>query len=360
MIDTARQAVRREGFWVVALLLLTSIPELTTMVVHLSVTFSSVTIYAVDLVCAAIAALGAVRLVRGWRTHSRVTAIMIIGLFVLLLVGLIRGYALFGLQESVNNVRVPFYALAALLYGSTVPFRWSRSDLWGALPTLVILVIACLVRFAQDGLLIRPGVEGVSSVFELRPVTSAGALLLLVTALLLVTPVGRIGRAQLGVAAALVILLVLVQQRTVWICLVIGLGVLVVSRLVLEPGVRRRLGSIRIVGLAVLAGLAVLLVMQDAVLHIWGPADLPLPRGRWLRSFVDILGERFPLYDLILIAIGPLVLAALWFVTARTRFGMLLRAATENREMLQALGVDQRFLFTAVLAIGVPGQKYPT
>ena len=261
MIDTARQAVRREGFWVVALLLLTSIPELTTMVVHLSVTFSSVTIYAVDLVCAAIAALGAVRLVRGWRTHSRVTAIMIIGLFVLLLVGLIRGYALFGLQESVNNVRVPFYALAALLYGSTVPFRWSRSDLWGALPTLVILVIACLVRFAQDGLLIRPGVEGVSSVFELRPVTSAGALLLLVTALLLVTPVGRIGRAQLGVAAALVILLVLVQQRTVWICLVIGLGVLVVSRLVLEPGVRRRLGSIRIVGLAVLAGIAVLLVM---------------------------------------------------------------------------------------------------
>ena len=43
--------------------------------------------------------------------------------------------------------------------------------------------------------------------------------------------------------------------------LVIGLGVLVVSRLVLEPGVRRRLGSIRIVGLAVLAGIAVLLVM---------------------------------------------------------------------------------------------------
>ena len=104
--------------------------------------------------------------------------------------------------------------------------------------------------------------------------------------------------------------------------------------------------------LQLLATFAVLLVMQDAVLHLWGPADLPLPRGRWLRSFVEILGERFPLYDLILIAIGPLVLGALWFVTARTRFGMLLRAATENREILSALGVDQRFLFTAVLAIG--------
>ena len=261
MIDSARQLVRREGFWCVALLLLTLIPELTTMVASLSLTFSSVTIYPIDLVCLVLAVVGAVRLVTGWRTHSRVTSIAIIGLLFLLLIGLIRGYALFGLQESVNNVRVPFYALAALLYASTVPFRWSRADLWGALPTLIILVSACILRFAQDGLLIRPGVEGVSSAFELRPVTSAGALLLLATALLLVTPVGSVGRVQLILASGLVILLVLVQQRTVWICLVVGLGVLVISRLVLEPGVRQRLGGIRIIGLGALAAVAVLLVI---------------------------------------------------------------------------------------------------
>ncbi len=104
--------------------------------------------------------------------------------------------------------------------------------------------------------------------------------------------------------------------------------------------------------LQLLATFAVLLVMQDAIEHIWGPADLPLPRGPWLRSFVPILGERFPLYDLVLIAIGPLVLIALSLMVTRTRFGMLLRAATENRTMLAALGVDQRYLFTAVLALG--------
>ncbi|MDR3523075.1 MAG: ABC transporter permease [Acetobacteraceae bacterium] len=104
--------------------------------------------------------------------------------------------------------------------------------------------------------------------------------------------------------------------------------------------------------LQLLATFAVLLVMQDGVQHIWGPADLPLPRGVWLRSFVPLLGERFPFYDLILIAIGPLVLLALWMVMARTRFGVLLRAATENRDMLSALGVDERFLFTAVFALG--------
>lgn len=104
--------------------------------------------------------------------------------------------------------------------------------------------------------------------------------------------------------------------------------------------------------LQLLATFAVLLVLQDAVLHIWGPADLPLPRPPFLRQSIAILGERFPRYDIAMILLGPAVLAALWLVTARTRFGMLLRAATENRAMLSALGVDQRYLFTAVLAIG--------
>jgi branched-chain amino acid transport system permease protein len=104
--------------------------------------------------------------------------------------------------------------------------------------------------------------------------------------------------------------------------------------------------------LQLLATFAVLLTMQDAVLHIWGPADLPLPRPQFLRQSATILGERFPRYDIAMILLGPAVLAGLWLLMARTRFGVLLRAATENRAMLSALGVDQRYLFTAVLAIG--------
>jgi branched-chain amino acid transport system permease protein len=50
------------------------------------------------------------------------------------------------------------------------------------------------------------------------------------------------------------------------------------------------------------------LVVQDATLYLWGPNDLSLPRPPWLRGFVSVLGERVPLYDLILIAVGPLVL----------------------------------------------------
>ncbi|MCX7383864.1 MAG: ABC transporter permease, partial [Alphaproteobacteria bacterium] len=96
----------------------------------------------------------------------------------------------------------------------------------------------------------------------------------------------------------------------------------------------------------------IVLVVQDAALWIWGANDLPLPRAPWLRAFVIIAGERVPQYDLILIAVGPLVLGALWLLFTRTRWGILVRAATQDRDMVAALGVDQRRLFTSVFALG--------
>jgi branched-chain amino acid transport system permease protein len=104
--------------------------------------------------------------------------------------------------------------------------------------------------------------------------------------------------------------------------------------------------------LQLLATFGVVLIVQDAAQAIWGAEDLPLPRPPWMRGFVAIGGERFPFYDLVLIAAGPVVLGALWLLLHRTRFGTLVRAATQDRDMVAALGVDQRVLFTAVFALG--------
>jgi branched-chain amino acid transport system permease protein len=101
-----------------------------------------------------------------------------------------------------------------------------------------------------------------------------------------------------------------------------------------------------------LATFALVLVIQDVTLWLWGAEDLLGPRAPGLSGAVDILGRRFPTYDLFLIAIGPLVLAVLWWCLQRTRFGVLVRAATQDREMLGALGVNPRHLFTAVFALG--------
>ena len=101
-----------------------------------------------------------------------------------------------------------------------------------------------------------------------------------------------------------------------------------------------------------LATFAVLLIINDVTLWIWGNEDLFGPRAPGLRGSVEILSRRFPSYDLFLIAMGPIVLIALHLVLKKTRFGRLVRAATQDREMVGALGVNQALLFTMVFAAG--------
>ena len=101
-----------------------------------------------------------------------------------------------------------------------------------------------------------------------------------------------------------------------------------------------------------LATFALVLVIKDAALWIWGPEELLGPRAPGLRGSVEILGRQFPSYDLFLIAVGPVVLGLVWLLLTRTRFGTLVRAATQDREMVSALGVNQAWLFTAVFALG--------
>lgn len=101
-----------------------------------------------------------------------------------------------------------------------------------------------------------------------------------------------------------------------------------------------------------LATFAVVLVIKDIALFAWGPEDLVGPRAPGLSMAVEILGRRIPAYDLLLIAIGPVVLVLVWLLLTRTRWGALVRAATQDREMVGALGVDQARLFTSVFFVG--------
>jgi branched-chain amino acid transport system permease protein len=101
-----------------------------------------------------------------------------------------------------------------------------------------------------------------------------------------------------------------------------------------------------------LATFALMLVINDAAQYFWGPEDLLGPRAPGLRGSIEILGRNFPTYDLFLIAIGPVVLLLIHLMLAKTRFGRLIRAATQDREMVGALGVNQAMLFTVVFMLG--------
>lgn len=100
------------------------------------------------------------------------------------------------------------------------------------------------------------------------------------------------------------------------------------------------------------ATFGVVLIVQDTTLAIWGAEDLLGPRAPGLDRAVRLMGEPIPEYDLALIAIGPAVLAAIWLLFHRTRWGILVRAATQDREMVGALGVNQAWLFSAAFVLG--------
>tara|TARA_B100000700_G_scaffold273561_1_gene317994 strand:- start:1660 stop:3522 length:1863 start_codon:yes stop_codon:yes gene_type:complete len=100
------------------------------------------------------------------------------------------------------------------------------------------------------------------------------------------------------------------------------------------------------------ATFGVILVIQDLALLVWGPEDLFGPRAPGFEGIVEIFGERVPSYDLVLITLAVAVLIGLWYLFTKTRVGILVRAATQDREMVSALGVNQSILFSGVFFLG--------
>src|SRR5665213_1825833 len=102
-----------------------------------------------------------------------------------------------------------------------------------------------------------------------------------------------------------------------------------------------------------LATFGLTLMVEDLVVLIWGPSDLLGRRAPGFKGAVDFFGQNVPSYDLFLIVLSPVVLGILWLLFRRTRWGVLVRAATQDRDMVAALGVNQKWLFTSVFALGV-------
>ena len=95
-----------------------------------------------------------------------------------------------------------------------------------------------------------------------------------------------------------------------------------------------------------------ILVIGTLVLLAWGPDNKSVSRPEALAGSVRVFGQPFPSYYLVVLALAPVVAVGLWLIFYRTRWGMLIRAATVDREMLGALGVDVATLYTQVFLFG--------
>jgi len=103
----------------------------------------------------------------------------------------------------------------------------------------------------------------------------------------------------------------------------------------------------------VLGTFGLILFFNELVRLVWGPAGLTLPLPASLGTHVALLpGLAYPTYRLMIIAVSLVVAAFLYWLVMRTRLGMLIRAGASNREMVGALGIDIRLLYTLLFGLG--------
>ncbi len=95
------------------------------------------------------------------------------------------------------------------------------------------------------------------------------------------------------------------------------------------------------------------LVFGDLVKLIWGAENQSVPRPAGFEGTMSIFGNLFPSYQVwVLIPISLGAMLGLYLFLHRTRLGRIVRAATQDREMVGALGVNVRLMYTGVFAIG--------
>jgi branched-chain amino acid transport system permease protein len=95
-----------------------------------------------------------------------------------------------------------------------------------------------------------------------------------------------------------------------------------------------------------------LMILEDVMKLLFG--GTPLSAGSIMDSIgsVRIGGLLYPSYNLIVIFIGLMAAIGLWWFIYRTRFGIILRATSQNRRMASALGIDVGRVYVQAFAIG--------
>jgi len=95
-----------------------------------------------------------------------------------------------------------------------------------------------------------------------------------------------------------------------------------------------------------------LLILEDAMRYVWGPT--PLTASPLWAAFgtLHLMGATYPRYNLVVILLGVLTAVLLWAFVFKTRFGVMLRATSQNRRMAAALGINVGGVYVQAFALG--------
>jgi branched-chain amino acid transport system permease protein len=136
-----------------------------------------------------------------------------------------------------------------------------------------------------------------------------------------------------------------------FLLLLVGAGAAALAGAILEPTLLRPLYR-RAEEYQLLITFGLLLILEDVLRLVWGPHPLTASVLSDTLGSMTILGATYPTYNIFVIAVGAVAAAALWAFVYRTRFGIMLRATSQDMRMAAALGIDVKRVYVQAFAIG--------
>jgi branched-chain amino acid transport system permease protein len=136
-----------------------------------------------------------------------------------------------------------------------------------------------------------------------------------------------------------------------FLLLLVGAGAAALAGAILEPTLLRPLYR-RAEEYQLLITFGLLLILEDLLRLVWGPYPLTASALSDALGSVTILGATYPGYNLFVIVIGAVAAAGLWVFVYKTRFGIMLRATSQDMRMAAALGVNVKRVYVQAFAIG--------
>jgi len=162
----------------------------------------------------------------------------------------------------------------------------------------------------------------------------------------------NLAHGSLYMAGAYAVAFFTLQTGSFWLSIPIALVIVAVLGVLIEYVVIRRLYARDHLD-QVLATFGLILFFNQFATVIFGRQPLLLAPPPILSGHVTLFaGIPYPVYRLMIIVVGMIMAIGLYLLITRTRLGMLVRAGATHREMVRALGVDIRMLYTIVFALG--------
>ncbi|MCS6890062.1 MAG: branched-chain amino acid ABC transporter permease [Rhodovarius sp.] len=162
----------------------------------------------------------------------------------------------------------------------------------------------------------------------------------------------NLAHGSLYMIGAFAAALTVAETGSWWLGLLAGIAAAAAAGMLIELLALRRLYARDHLD-QVLATFGLILFCNQGMIIAFGRQPLFVELPAAFQGAVEVIpGVPYPSFRLLIIAVGLAVALGLWWLIARTRIGMLVRAGATHREMVRALGVDIRLLYTLVFGLG--------